>query len=183
LNLPKLQSNRLLLALALTKLHQATDGQRQTTNPSERFSRAGNERQTTDGQSSNSQAIAEQSSNSQIFEQSNPQPMFEQLSNLQTVITNLFSGINRNTINSELPQNNVTIKCGTSGMAWVYQQLHHLTGDIHFKEEMEYWLNLSFITETKNEAFQEADIENINRLGILEGFAGNLFLNEIFKQQ
>lgn len=175
LNLPELQSNRLLLALALTKLQQTTNsvspGSASNRDHEQQIgaqwkSRSGgttnNERQTTD-------------------EQSNPQTMFEQLSNLQTVITNLLDGINRNTINSELPQNNDTIRYDISGIAWVYRQLHHLTEDNHFKEEREYWLNRSFVVG-KEDNFSGTGTDNKNVWGILEGVAGLLLIPEIIKE-
>jgi hypothetical protein len=156
-NLPKMQSNRLLLALALTKLQKNNSGQ-PTTN---------NERQT----KNNSKAIVK-SSNS-LRKESYGQTIIEQLSNLLTKI-------NRNTIKSELSPNNATLRYGTSGVAWIYQQLHHQTGDNHFKEEMEYWLTQR-ITEKKEDNLSGTGIDNKNVCGILEGFAGVLLIAEILK--
>ena len=158
-NLPKLQSNRLLLALALTKLHQTHKPR--TIN---------NEPQTT-VEPSNLQTSVK-SSNSRTLEQlSNSQTIIEQLSNLLT-------GIHRNTINSELPKNNATMRYGTSGIFWIYRQLHRLTGDIHFKKEMEYWHQLPFESEKPNEIFPGFKNENLKAWGILEGLAGILLNNE-----
>ena len=144
-NLPKMQNNRLLLALALTKLQKNNSGQ-PTTN---------NKRQTTNNR------------------QTTVAP-----SNLQTITTNLLTEINRNTINSELPPHNVTLRYGTSGVAWIYQQLHHQTGDNHFKEEMEYWHKLPFKSEKSNEIFPGINNESLNAWGLLEGLAGMLLTNE-----
>lgn len=144
-NLPKLQSNRLLLLFALTKLKQTTNDKQQTK--------------------------VEQPSNLQTTVES---------SNLQTIITNLFKGITTNTIKTELPPNNLTIKHGTSGIAWIYQQLYHLTGDNHFKEEMKYWIKQTDKSRIKNEVFPGADTKK--SYGILEGLSGNLLLTEIRKQ-
>lgn len=160
-NLPKLQSNRLLLALALTKLQKNNSGQ-PTTN---------NERQT----KNNSQTIVK-SSNS-LRKESYGQTIFEP-SNSEKRISNLFYGINRNTIKSELSPNNATLRYGTSGMSWIYQQLHRLTGDIHFKKEMEYWHQLPFESEKPNEIFPGFKNENLKAWGILEGLAGILLNNE-----
>ena len=143
-NLPKLHSNRLLLALALTKIQQTTNYK----------------------QPSNPQTIVEQPSN-----------LLQQESYGQTIITNLLTGITTNTIKTELPPNNVTIKHGTSGIAWMYRQLHYLTGRNHFKEEMEYWTNQTDKSGITNEVFTEADTKK--SYGILEGLSGILLLTEI----
>jgi lantibiotic modifying enzyme len=159
-NLPKIQSNRLLLALALTKLQKNNSGQ-PTTN---------NERQT----KNNSQTIVK-SSNS-LRKESYGQTIFES-SNIEKRISNLFYGINRNTIKSELSPNNATLRYGTSGVAWIYQQLHHQTGDNHFNKEMEYWHQLPFESEKPNEIFPGFKNENLKAWGLLEGLAGMLFNN------
>jgi Fe-S cluster biosynthesis and repair protein YggX len=166
-NMPKLHSNRLLLALALTKLQKNNSGQ-----PT-----ANNERQTTVEPSklqisvkSSSSRTLEQSSNS-LRKESYGQTIIEQLSNLLTKI-------NRNTINSELPPHNTTLRYGTSGIAWIYQQLHRQTGDNHFKEEMEYWHQLPFKSEKSNEIFSGINNESLNAWGMLEGLAGMLLNNE-----
>lgn len=161
-NLPKMQSNRLLLALALTKLQQITTNEPGTTN---------NERQT----KNNSQTIVK-SSNS-LRKESYGQTIFEP-TNSEKRISNLFYGINRNTIKSELSPNNATLRYGTSGVAWIYQQLHHQTSDNHFKEEMEYWHQLTFEAEKQNKIFPGNNNESLNAWGILEGLAGILLNNE-----
>ncbi|MBW6535468.1 MAG: hypothetical protein K0B11_10695 [Mariniphaga sp.] len=161
-NLPILQSNRLLLALTLTKLHQTH--KTRTIN---------NEPQTT-VEPSNLQTSVK-SSNSRTLEQlSNSQTIVEQLSNLLT-------GINRNTIKSELSPNNATLRYGTSGVAWIYQQLHHQTGDNHFNKEMEYWHQLPFESEKPNEIFPGIRIDNKQAYGILEGLTGILLNAETTK--
>ena len=152
-NLPKLQSNRLLLALALTKPQKNNSGQ-PTTN---------NEPQTT-VEPSNLQTSVKSSNSRTVFE----------LSNLQTIITNLLTEINRNTIQSELSPNNATLRYGTSGIAWIYRQLHRLTGDSHLKNEMEYWHQLPFESEKLNEIFPGIRIDNKHAYGILEGLTGIL---------
>lgn len=153
-NLPKMQSNRLLLALALTKLQKNNSGQ-PTTN---------NERQT----KNNSKAIVKSSNYRTIFESSN----------IEKRISTLLYGINRKTIKSELSPNNATLRYGTSGVAWIYQQLHHQTGDNHFNKEMEYWHQLPFKSEKSNEIFSGINNESLNAWGMLEGLAGMLLNNE-----
>jgi hypothetical protein len=163
-NLPKLHCNRLLLALALTKLQQIHEPEK-----------INNEPQIIVNSSTLQTTV--KSSNSRTFEQSsNPQTIVEQLSNLKTIITNLLTGINRNTINSELLPHNVTLRYGTPGIAWIYQQLHRQTGDNHFKKEMEYWYQLPF--EKPFEVFPGINNESLNAWGILEGLAGMLLNNE-----
>ena len=154
-NLPKLQTNRLLLALALTKLQQTINHKQQTKNKKQL--------------------------NYRTFEPLSNYSQTIELSNIETIIINLHIGITRNTINSELPLNNATLRYGTSGIAWVYRQLYHFTGDSHFKEEMEYWTNLSVITSNRNEVFLGAATEN--SYGILEGLGGTLLTSEMQKQQ
>jgi hypothetical protein len=154
-NLPKLQTNRLLLALALTKLQQTINHKQQTKNKKQL--------------------------NYRTFEPLSNYSQTIELSNIETIIINLHIGITRNTINSELPLNNATLRYGTSGIAWIYRQLYHFTGDSHFKEEMEYWTNLSVITANRNEVFLGAATEN--SYGILEGLGGTLVTSEMQKQQ
>ncbi|RPI62472.1 MAG: hypothetical protein EHM44_06790, partial [Ignavibacteriales bacterium] len=131
-NLPKLQSNRLLLALALTKLRQTLEH-------------------------SNSQAL-------------------EQL-NAETINTNLFIDLNRETIKSELLLNDFTIKHGTSGIAWIYKQLIELTSEIQFKKELEYWVTQSSHAENdvkNNTVIGDSTNHKETAFGILEGQAGIL---------
>jgi len=129
-NLPTLQSNRLLLALALTKLWQTLEH-----------------------------------SDNQTLE----------LLNVKTITNNLLTNIKRETIKTELPPNNTTIKHGTSGIVWIYKHLFELTLEKRFKQEMEYWITQSTYveSETKNNS-NFGDPTNLNGtgLGILKGNAG-----------
>ena len=149
-NYPELLSNKLLLALALTKLQQVKYIQPQTKN---------NEQQTTN---------EKQPLNSRTFESSD----------FETIISNLLTGKNRNIIKSELPADNDTIRYGTSGIARVYRQLHRLTGDNHLKKEMEYWLNSFFVSDNIDEDDLGKDFENLKAFGLLEGLAGTLHISE-----
>ncbi|MFV0269565.1 MAG: lanthionine synthetase LanC family protein [Draconibacterium sp.] len=123
-NLLKRHSSRLLLALALTKLHQ-------TIEPTKH-------------------------------------------SNCQTISNKFLSGICRETILAELPFNNATVRCGSSGIAWVYLQLHLLSGDESYRQEFLYWQQ-----KTNEYGFQDDNgfagfsFENeANAFGLLEGLAG-----------
>ncbi|MGM0407453.1 MAG: lanthionine synthetase LanC family protein [Bacteroidota bacterium] len=158
-NMPKLQSHRLLLALALTKLQQTATEKLQTKNHKPRT--RNHEQQTTNNIKFSNQV-----------ELSN-------FPNIQKRISNLLYGINRNTINSELPPHNTTLRYGTPGIAWIYKELHRQTGDNHFKEEMEYWQQLSFESETPYDVFPGMNNKDLNAWGLLEGLAGILLNTEM----
>jgi|GEM_PF-759965 len=157
-NMPKLHSNRLLLALTLTKLQQTATKKLQTKNHKPRT--RNHEQKTTNNIKPSNQV-----------ELSN-------FPNIEKRISNLLYGINRKTINSELPTHNTTLRYGTSGVAWIYLQLHHQTGDNHFKEEMEYWINSLFVPGNSKD-FSGMNFENLNAFGLLEGLGGILFFSEI----
>jgi len=156
--MPKLHSNRLLLALTLTKLQQTATKKLQTKNHKPRT--RNHEQKTTNNIKPSNQV-----------ELSN-------FPNIEKRISNLLYGINRKTINSELPTHNTTLRYGTSGVAWIYLQLHHQTGDNHFKEEMEYWINSLFVPGNSKD-FSGMNFENLNAFGLLEGLGGILFFSEI----
>lgn len=129
--LPKLQSNRLLLALALTKLKR----------------------------------MIETNANTRTTE------------TIGTTINNLLKEINRETINTELPQNNATIRYGTSGIAWIYKELLELTSDNQIKQELEYWVTQSLDVENdinNNATLGDSAYHKEMVFGILEGKAGTL---------
>ncbi len=141
-NLPKLQSNRLLLALALINVQHTINLEYGITN--------------------DSQTVVQQSSNRKT----------DELSTLQTIINNLLYGINRNTLKSELPSNNDTIRYGISGIRWMYKQLYKLTKESNFKNEFEYWINQNSLME---DSIAE-EIRNMDSWGLLEGYSGYLFI-------
>jgi hypothetical protein len=173
-NMPKLHSNRLLLALALTKLQQTTNSVRPGIHEHSEMNSAGRTNPESAANRDNQQKTTnEKLQTTNDKQQSNFQTIIEH-SNLQTVKTNLLSGINRNTINSELPSNNTTLSYGTSGIAWIYQQLYRQTGDNHFKEEMEYWTNSLFVPGNSKD-FSGLNFENLKAFGLLEGLGGILF--------
>jgi hypothetical protein len=158
--LPKLQSNRILLALALTKLMHTID-------PSNS--------QTLDLTGKHSNTVTVEQTKNKTLNFSNLQIL--ELSNIKTITTKLLKGINRNTIAIELLPNNTNIKHGTSGIAWIYKQLFELTTDKRFKQEMEYWANQIFHAENDIKNYSSAE-ESTNHketaFGILEGQAGIL---------
>jgi len=130
-NLPGLCSNRLLLAVALSKLHQTTNYERGTTNENHLY--------------------------------------------IDTIISNLLRNIDRNTINTEFIPNDATLRHGTSGIGWIYSQLHHLRGGIYFKQEMEYWRKEAPLAQGVNKINHEPKAGSAHGFGILEGLAGILF--------
>ena len=66
---------------------------------------------------------------------------------------------------------------GTSGIAWIYRQLHRLTGGGHFKEEMDYWTSQTARSGITDELYPGSGTEK--SYGILEGLTGNLLISEI----
>ena len=132
--LPKLQCNRLLLALALTKLKQTIE-----TNANIRTTET-----------------------------------------IGTTINNLLKEITRESIKSELPPNNSSIKHGTSGIAWIYKQLFELTTAKWFKIEFKYWATqISHVeNEVKNYVcVSDSTNHNETAFGVLEGKTGKLSTN------
>jgi len=144
-NLPKLHSNRLLLALALTRLGKIT----------------------------NAHQITHEHSGNRALNQSG----------IESLIGNFLEKINRNTIDSELPPGDATIRHGTSGIAWIYNQLHRLEGGSHFKNEMEYWNNKLSLHKDKDSLLTRHFNEGDNIFGILEGLAGMMLLTKSLKKE
>ena len=144
-NLPKLHSNRLLLALALTRLGKIT----------------------------NAHQITHEHSGNRALNQSG----------IESLINNLLIKINRNTIDSELPPGDATIRHGTSGIAWIYNQLHRLEGGSHFKNEMGYWNNKLSLHKDKDSLLTRHYTGGENTLGILEGPAGIMLLAKPIKKE
>ena len=99
------------------------------------------------------------------------------LPGIEHIIFKLQSGEIRNTIKSELPSHNTTLRYGTSGIAWIYRQLHRLTGGNHFKEEMDYWTSQTVRSGITDEFYPGSGTEK--SYGILEGLTGNLLISEI----
>ncbi|NQU34132.1 MAG: hypothetical protein HQ521_12940 [Bacteroidetes bacterium] len=136
-NLPKLQSNRLLLALTLTKLYQTLK---------------------------TSYAKPHETPNTEL---------------IKTISNKLLFELKRKTIESELVPNNISIKNGTSGIAWIYRNLFDLLSNNKYQTEMEYWLNQSSLS--KNETNNFSNFENTLKnkktaFGILEGVIGSILI-------
>lgn len=100
----------------------------------------------------------------------------ETIEKAEITITYLLKKINRESIKSELPPNNKTIKHGASGILLIYKQLFALTTDQRFKQELEYWATQCLLTENEVLNHREFyDFKNNNTaFGFLEGYAGKL---------
>lgn len=81
--------------------------------------------------------------------------------------------ISRETIKTELKINDVTTNHGTTGIAWVYQQLGVITKNENYLNEAHYWHNLTFNMKEVDKGFVGFDLkaEN-NAFGLLQGLAG-----------
>ena len=102
---------------------------------------------------------------------------------LETISNNLLSGIDRETIKTELTPSNATIINGTFGIVWVYKQFFELTSNNRFKQEMEYWTNQCFLFEEVDNGFAGYDFEDEdNAFGLLEGLAGIGLYNDTILQ-
>ena len=172
-NLPKKYSNRLLLALALTKLHQ-TIGKIETTE-------------------TNLRSNAQTSSN-KLKQLSNPQTkeaieipeiaeaketISNNIKHLQIISNKLISSINYQTLHSEFPTSNISLRYGSSGIIWIYKQFLELVLNDRFKIELEYWTeecenNISEIIY--NQSSLEDTNNNESAFGILTGYAGTLLI-------
>ncbi len=87
----------------------------------------------------------------------------------QKLLTNLVRGI----ILSELKYDSSFLRHGTLGISWIYKQLFELTNEKQFKQEMEYWTNLSYSREGADNGFAGFDFKNDgNVFGLLAGLAG-----------
>jgi hypothetical protein len=91
------------------------------------------------------------------------------------LIQKLLSGLDRETIFSELTPDYAFLQNGTGGIAWIYRQLFLLTNNDHFRDESLYWDSHGFgFTETdQGYAGFYIDKENENKAsGLLEGLTG-----------
>lgn len=147
-NYPVLQSNKLLLALALTKLQKIIN------NKPVRTVKPGGQ---------------------QIPEQSNLQTQTPELPNFKTIIDTLLTLTDRNIIKSELFSNDAIFRYGIPGIAWIYKQLYKLTLESKFENEFEYWTNQNLFNKIENNNSADG-IRNINTWGLLEGYSGYLLI-------
>lgn len=98
----------------------------------------------------------------------------------QTILNTIITGINRDTVLSELPANNTTCRHGTAGIAMVYKQLHEYTVQEKFAREYQYWLkktNDNPIPENSLMAAYISENESME-FGLLVGFVGQIFVSE-----
>ncbi len=98
-------------------------------------------------------------------------------------ILNGLSGIDRETLMSELRPGNASLRYGTAGIAWLYRQLFVLTNDPRFKEEMKYWTKQTFSFEGKGKGLAGFGFDDTDHaFGIFEGLAG-IGLEQLYMEQ
>ncbi len=96
----------------------------------------------------------------------------------QAIMNKILTNIDRKKIFSELPDNNVTLRYGTSGITWVYHQLFQFTQNKIYNQEMIYWKTRIQKNSTPDNGFAGFDLENENNpFGLMEGLAGIGLLN------
>lgn len=146
-NLPNLQSNRLFLALALTKLNQTIETNPQTiSNP-----------QTTEPIETKGTTLTDSTDIKQI----------------QMLSAKLLASICGETIFSELQKNNNTLRYGSAGIAWIYLQLYKYSEKETFMQEFQHWIEKTNNDENLNINQNSNNIENeLKAFGQLEGFSG-----------
>ena len=167
-NLPKKHSNRLLLALAITKLHQ-TIGTTETTATTK---------------TSNPQTISnnlKQLLNPQTKEIIETTETAETISNdiksLQTITNRLICSIHPKTLHSEFLTSSISLRYEVSGIKWIYKQFLEIVPDDRFKIELEYWTKHCENSTSEiinNQGFVEGASNNESAFGILTGYAGTL---------
>ena len=78
--------------------------------------------------------------------------------------------ISREAIKNELLPNNATMRCGTSGISWIYSQLHTICNNETYLREALYWQETSFSFDETDTAYAGFAFENEdNAFGMLEG--------------
>jgi len=160
-NLPKFHGNRLLLALALIKLHQTLE---------------------TNLQSSSSHFKLP--SNVQTKETIDPKGTIvinsNYLEQIQSLSKKLLAGICRETIIVEIPAHNTSIQYGSSGIAWIYWQLYEYTNQESFKHESLIWKEkIVDKMGLSNDQKDNMGKNGKNAFGLLEGIAGQTFISRI----
>lgn len=140
-NLPKLHSNRLLLAVSLIRLHQTLE-----TNP---------------------QSFSNVQTTETILTDSNH---IKQLQNISNV---LLASICGETIISELPVADTSLRNGCAGIAWIYHLLSEFSDEDTFTLESQHWIektnNAADLNNNQNSNNMESKLKSF---GLLEGFAG-----------
>jgi len=87
---------------------------------------------------------------------------------------NLLSGIRREAIAGELTPDCAFLRNGTTGIAWIYQELFKLTADPGFKAEMDYWMerSLSLVDTHLNNPMPVVKENEKEITGIMKGYSG-----------
>ncbi len=81
--------------------------------------------------------------------------------------------INRVSIKNELLSTNPTMRYGSSGISWLYKQLHNICNTETYPGEAHYWQDLSFTLDETNTAYTGFTFKNKNTaFGSLEGMIG-----------
>jgi lantibiotic modifying enzyme len=110
------------------------------------------------------------------FEKLNHAKLEESLaSSSEKLIQKLLGNLERETIFSELASGSSFLQDGTSGIAWIYEQLFVLTNDEYLQKESRYWRtrSLEFDKTEQGYAGFYVDKGNENKaFGLLQGIAG-----------
>jgi len=98
--------------------------------------------------------------------------------NIKKILEAILTETRRKIIQPELPENNHTLRFGTSGIAWIYKQLWLISEDEEYFDEVRYWNNLVLDPKDVDKRFVGFDLKSENSaLGILEGLTGIGLLN------
>lgn len=90
----------------------------------------------------------------------------------------LISEINRDKLHAELDANSVFLQHGASGIAFVFQQLFHLTQNTLYEKESSYWKSCCWKMSESGQGYAGFSVKNeIEGFGLLNGVAG-IALNE-----
>lgn len=201
LNYPQQHSNRLLLALALQKLKNGKMGKWEN-GQTEKLTNEGMEEwkdAPTQTIWNNLKQPETTCNNPEQSETPNLKPLTSNLkpetfpnyfnqsetnrNNTETILEQLISGISRETLLAELPENNATLRNGSSGIAWIYQQLYKLNAKEEYLHEAQYWNNHAYKNNVPDNGFAGFIFENeTNAFGILEGLAGIGLLHKTLLQ-
>lgn len=88
-------------------------------------------------------------------------------------IDELLVGITREMLMAKIPVQKANLRYGSTGIAWLYNQLFLMTNNCHYQEEAEWWKQKTFENNISDNGFAGFTFENeVNALGIVEGLAG-----------
>jgi hypothetical protein len=178
-NHPQFHSNRLLLALALTKLKYETNmllcNARGNDN---NFQQQGSSIRPLKDKLFTYEIINILDGRQDEWESSLGTDSYAVV---ESVISSLLCGINHATIAKELSPDCAFLKNGTMGISWIYQELFRFSENLLFKTEADYWINESFKREESDQGYAGFHIARENEgqaFGILNGLSGILlFIN------